>query len=274
MSILNIPRELIVMIGNYLDASRDDTFFDYKEEDNNGVKLEDIEYYKYNGNKHLRNLFSTCKRFVWMLELEFVCVEDSEFAAEIYCRNINGIFTGMNYSGCERSGLTGYEYKEIENNTSDYSVVCSTGLCGYFLYANGKEYKTGECRRPWGGTCKKDYDVIPCFKYEAVVEINVEKDVENSIYCLKNTINEEDMYNIPCNCETHCAICAQFNVIQNIIFEKDTALAFMFKYRENGHSNSILVREKRVVLPYFKVDLASHINNHDIGIPINIILED
>lgn len=151
---LSLPRELIILILNHIEQREyisEDGISDLEEDDEDCQQMKRL-YQENNGDGHYypgRNLYATCSSFVWLKELEYICIESGEFYYNIISRNVNGTAHGMCYNGTTRTGILGYSC--YNNGISIKENIFSTGVCGRYRYIDDVEYQD-DCERACG-TC-------------------------------------------------------------------------------------------------------------------------
>jgi hypothetical protein len=183
MSILCLPKELIIEISRFIDINYIVGEDDYEDHESH-------EWYTYEGRYYpLWCLYATSKHFSWLNTLEYVCIEDSEFKADIVCRNINGQIKGMQYGGLQCIG----GYYGSEELTDEYNYSYWLTDTHYFYRISGKIYYRDDCMRPYKKRCEnhcltcQQLDVIQeqIFKHDDyVTQIikNPKLRIENSVF--------------------------------------------------------------------------------------------
>jgi hypothetical protein len=186
MSILNLPNELIIEISRFIKT-------DYIDGEDIYENYKTHEWYNYDGRYYpLWCLYATSKHFTWLNTLEYVCIEDDEFNADIVCRDINGKFKGMQYGGYKSID----SYYGSEKITDDYNYSYWSTDTAYYYRFSGKNSYRDDCRRPYDGSCKtfcktcEQMNIIQetIFKYDEYVAMiikNPKLRVECSVFVRK-----------------------------------------------------------------------------------------
>lgn len=165
MSIDTFPPELVLCIAKYInkDWVSDDIIDDLEDEINKAndksraVELKNLkdllietatdfcEYYP------LWNLYATCKSFSWLSELEYICIENGEFYANISTRNINGLYHGLTINGSSCTGLLGYTFYDNGKIIKENSMYTDSAY--FYRCVNGVVYyEDRDCNR-WHNDC-------------------------------------------------------------------------------------------------------------------------
>lgn len=179
MSITTIPPELVLHICSYLEKEWILGL--------DGEYDSDHEFFEYeNWSYPVWCLYATGKSFSWLEELEYVCLEDTEFNSMIISRNICGVFDGFAYHGYHN--LMEYSGSDDPAEGYNYSTL---SFDGYHFYRSSSNmmYVEHDCERR-DNNCQ-DPDCILCTQLNTIQKTIFEKDadVEKMFKTRKNYVN-------------------------------------------------------------------------------------
>jgi hypothetical protein len=156
MSILNLPRELIIEVISHCEER---TSFFYEIEYNRGTETEIrnmkqlIAEYPHLSEYYAPTfLYGTSKEFTWLKDYDFIQYERWSSGSTLRIYNINMRYNGIMLYGCFDNVVCGYAYRE------NCKLVYENAYCyeddWFYRRIDGEiHYAVSGCLR-WGNNCK------------------------------------------------------------------------------------------------------------------------